>query len=54
MACAVLPGSIDTDMLKGSAFPPRMSADDVAKSVEFLALDAPLAHNGAVIEMFGV
>jgi 3-oxoacyl-[acyl-carrier protein] reductase len=54
MACAVLPGSIDTDMLKGSPFPPRMSADDVAKSVEFLALDAPLAHNGAVIEMFGV
>ena len=54
MACAVLPGSIDTDMLKGSAFPPRMTAADVAKSVEFLALDAPLAHNGAVVEMFGV
>lgn len=54
MACAVLPGSIDTDMLKGSPFPARMSAADVAKSVEFLALDAPLAHNGAVIEMFGV
>jgi len=54
MACAVLPGSVDTDMLKGSPFPARMSAADVAKSVEFLALDAPLAHNGAVIEMFGV
>jgi 3-oxoacyl-[acyl-carrier protein] reductase len=54
MACAVLPGSIDTDMLKGSPFPARMSAADVAKSVEFLALDAPLAHNGAVMEMFGV
>lgn len=54
MACAVLPGSIDTDMLKGAPFPPRMSAADVAKSVEFLALDAPLAHNGAVVEMFGV
>jgi 3-oxoacyl-[acyl-carrier protein] reductase len=54
MACSVLPGSIDTDMLKGAPFPPRMSAEDVAKSVEFLALDAPLAHNGAVIEMFGV
>jgi NAD(P)-dependent dehydrogenase (short-subunit alcohol dehydrogenase family) len=54
MACAVLPGSIDTDMLKGAPFPARMSADDVAKSVEFLALDAPLAHNGAVMEMFGV
>jgi NAD(P)-dependent dehydrogenase (short-subunit alcohol dehydrogenase family) len=54
MACAVLPGSIDTDMLKGAPFPARMSAADVAKSVEFLALDAPLAHNGAVLEMFGV
>lgn len=54
MACAVLPGSIDTDMLKGGPFPARMSAADVAKSVEFLALDAPLAHNGAVVEMFGV
>jgi NAD(P)-dependent dehydrogenase (short-subunit alcohol dehydrogenase family) len=54
MACAVLPGSIDTDMLKGAPFPARMTAADVAKSVEFLALDAPLAHNGAVVEMFGV
>jgi len=54
MACAVLPGSIDTDMLKGAPFPARMSAADVAKSVEFLALDAPLAHNGAIMEMFGV
>jgi 3-oxoacyl-[acyl-carrier protein] reductase len=54
MACAVLPGSIDTDMLKGAPFPARMTASDVAKSVEFLALDAPLAHNGAVVEMFGV
>lgn len=54
MACAVLPGSIDTDMLKNSPFPPRMSADDVAKTVEFLAADAALAHNGAVVEMFGV
>jgi NAD(P)-dependent dehydrogenase (short-subunit alcohol dehydrogenase family) len=54
MACAVLPGSVDTDMLKGSPFPARMSADDVAKTVEFLAVDAPPAHNGAVVEMFGV
>lgn len=54
MACAVLPGSIATDMLEGSSFPARMSAEDVAKTVEFLALDAPLAHNGAVVEMFGV
>jgi 3-oxoacyl-[acyl-carrier protein] reductase len=54
MACAVLPGSIDTDMLKGSPYPARMSAEDVAKTVEFLGLDAPLSHNGSLIEMFGV
>jgi len=54
MACVVQPGSIDTDMLKGAAFPPRMTAEEVAKTVIFLAFDAPLAHNGASIEMFGV
>jgi NAD(P)-dependent dehydrogenase (short-subunit alcohol dehydrogenase family) len=54
MACAVLPGSVDTDMLKGSNFAPRMTASEVAKTIEFLALDAPAAHNGAVVEMFGV
>ena len=54
MACALLPGSIDTDMLKGSPYPPRMSAEDVAKSIELLALDVPLSHNGATLEMFGV
>jgi NAD(P)-dependent dehydrogenase (short-subunit alcohol dehydrogenase family) len=54
MACIVQPGSIDTDMLKGSPFPARMSAEQVAKTVEFLAFDAALAHNGAVVEMFGV
>jgi 3-oxoacyl-[acyl-carrier protein] reductase len=53
MACGVLPGSIATDMLQGSPFKARMSAEDVARSVEFLALDAPLAHNGATLEMFG-
>jgi hypothetical protein len=41
-------------MLKGSPFPARMSADAVASTIEFLALDAALAHNGAVVEMFGV
>jgi 3-oxoacyl-[acyl-carrier protein] reductase len=54
MACTVLPGSIDTDMLQGSPYPARMSAEQVAKTIEFLALDAALAHNGAVVEMFGV
>jgi NAD(P)-dependent dehydrogenase (short-subunit alcohol dehydrogenase family) len=54
MTCAVLPGSVDTQMLAGSGFPARMNADDVARTLLHYALDAPLAHNGASIEMFGV
>ena len=54
MTAALLPGSVATRMLEGSGFPPRMTAEDVAKTLAFFALDAPLAHNGAVIEMFGV
>ena len=53
MTCAVLPGSVDTDMLKGSGFPPRMTAEAVARTLVHYAFDAPLAHNGASIEMFG-
>lgn len=52
--CAILPGGVDTDMLRGSSFPPRMSAEDVARTLTFFALDAPVAHNGGVQEMFGV
>ncbi|HYP98348.1 MAG TPA: SDR family oxidoreductase [Polyangiaceae bacterium] len=54
MTCAVLPGSVDTEMLVGSGFAPRMSAEAVAQTLVHYALDAPLAHNGASIEMFGV
>jgi len=52
-AICVLPGSVDTDMLKGSGFAPRMTAEDVAKVVAFAALDAPDAMNGSAVEMFG-
>lgn len=51
---AILPGSVDTQMLQGSGFSPRMSANDVAQSIVHCALDAPQGHNGSVIEMFGV
>lgn len=54
MTAAVLPGSVATQMLEGSGFPPRMTAEDVARSLTFLALDAPLSHNGGVVELFGV
>jgi 3-oxoacyl-[acyl-carrier protein] reductase len=50
---AVLPGSVGTRMLEGSGFTPRMSADDVARTLVFHALDAPDAHNGGIVEMFG-
>ena len=50
---AVMPGAVDTEMLKGSEFPAMMSADDVAKAIEFLALDAPNAMTGSAVEMFG-
>ncbi|HEY6726852.1 MAG TPA: SDR family oxidoreductase, partial [Polyangiaceae bacterium] len=54
MAVAVLPGSVDTTMLAGSGFSPRMTPADVASTLVHYALEAPLAHNGGVIEMFGV
>lgn len=50
---AVLPGSVDTDMLVGSGFEPQMTPDDVANTIVYAALDAPLAMNGSAIEIFG-
>jgi 3-oxoacyl-[acyl-carrier protein] reductase len=49
----VMPGSVDTDMLKGSGFAPAMQPEDVARTVTFLALDAPDAMNGSCVEEFG-
>jgi 3-oxoacyl-[acyl-carrier protein] reductase len=54
MTLALLPGSVDTDMLVGSGFAPRMTPEDVAKTIAYYALDAPPVHNGSIIEMFGV
>jgi 3-oxoacyl-[acyl-carrier protein] reductase len=53
MVAAVLPGSVDTDMLKGSGFTPDMTAEDVARLVRFLCEDAPMAMNGSLVEIFG-
>jgi NAD(P)-dependent dehydrogenase (short-subunit alcohol dehydrogenase family) len=52
-ALCVMPGSVDTEMLKGSGFPPRMTPEDVANLVLYAALDAPSAMNGSAVEMFG-
>ena len=54
VALAVLPGSTSTRMLEGSGFAPRMTPEDVARTIVHYALDAPAAHSGAMIEMFGV
>jgi 3-oxoacyl-[acyl-carrier protein] reductase len=53
MTVAILPGSVETKMLEGSGFSPKMTADDVAKTIVHYALDASVAHNGGVVEMFG-
>lgn len=52
-AMSVLPGSVDTDMLKGSGFTPLMEPEDVARTIVFAAIDAPSAMNGSAIEVFG-
>jgi NAD(P)-dependent dehydrogenase (short-subunit alcohol dehydrogenase family) len=49
---AVLPGSTDTDMLRGSGFPAELSPDQVARIIAFLAGLAPTAMNGAAFELF--
>ncbi len=52
-ALSVLPGSVDTAMGRDGAFPPVMSAADVAGLVVYAALDAPDAMNGSSVEIFG-
>ncbi|MFZ5469354.1 MAG: SDR family NAD(P)-dependent oxidoreductase [Myxococcota bacterium] len=53
LVAAVLPGSVDTDMLKGSGFAPKMSPAEVARVVRFLCAEAPLAMSGSLVEVFG-
>jgi 3-oxoacyl-[acyl-carrier protein] reductase len=49
---SLLPGSVDTDMLRGSGFAPVLNPEQVAQVVFFLAARAPLAMTGASIELF--
>jgi 3-oxoacyl-[acyl-carrier protein] reductase len=49
----VMPGSVDTDMLRGSGFSPAMTPEDVARVVAWVALDAPDAMNGSCVDAFG-
>lgn len=50
---AVLPGSVNTRMLRGSPFKPEMEPEDVASTIAYLALRAPAAMNGSAVEVFG-
>ena len=53
LVAAVLPGSTDTEMLKGSGWEPEMTPGEVARVVTFLCTEAPLAMSGSLVEMFG-
>ena len=52
-AMCVMPGSVDTDMLKGGGFPPAMQPEHVARIVAWLSLEAPSAMNGSCVDAFG-
>lgn len=49
----VRPGSVDTDMLRQTPFPPAMQPEDVARLLRFLAFEAPLAMSGSAVDIFG-
>lgn len=53
LVAAVLPGSVETEMLAKSGFPPQMQPADIARIVRFLLVDAPLAMTGSLVEAFG-
>jgi 3-oxoacyl-[acyl-carrier protein] reductase len=52
---SVCPGSVDTEMLQKGlpGAKPQMTAEQVAALIVYLAVDAPAAMTGAVIDMFG-
>jgi NAD(P)-dependent dehydrogenase (short-subunit alcohol dehydrogenase family) len=52
---AVCPGSVDTEMLRAGLpdASPDMTPDDIARTVEFLAVAAPAALTGTCIDVFG-
>jgi len=47
------PGSVDTEMLRGSGFPPQMQPDDIARVALYLASAAPSAMTGSCVDVFG-
>jgi 3-oxoacyl-[acyl-carrier protein] reductase len=53
LAAAVMPGSVDTDMLKSVGFPPEIRPEEIAQVVKFLCSEAPVAMQGSLVEVFG-
>jgi NAD(P)-dependent dehydrogenase (short-subunit alcohol dehydrogenase family) len=52
--CAtVLPGGVETEMIKKTPFPAQMQPRDVARVVTFLCTQAPFAMTGSAVEVFG-
>jgi 3-oxoacyl-[acyl-carrier protein] reductase len=49
----ICPGSVDTEMLAGSGFPPRMAPLDIANVALYLAQFAPPALTGSCVDVFG-
>ena len=50
---AVSPGSVDTEMLRQTPFPPRMTPEEVARVIAWCAGEAPDAMTGANVEVHG-
>jgi 3-oxoacyl-[acyl-carrier protein] reductase len=50
---AICPGSVDTEMLAGSGFPPQMAPADIANVALYLAEYAPPALTGSCVDVFG-
>ena len=44
---------VNTDMLEGSGFAARMTAEEVAGVVRYVATSAPAAMQGSRVEVFG-
>lgn len=53
LSVAILPGSVDTDMLAKVPFPPDMTPEAVAEVMVYYALDAPVAIAGARVQVYG-
>jgi 3-oxoacyl-[acyl-carrier protein] reductase len=53
MSLAILPGSVDTAMLRQTPFAPDMTPEDVADVMVYYGLDAPAAVHGACVEIMG-